>query len=427
MKLKSQNIPLIHPAPAAILPEPEVVKLDNGIDVYILHSNVLDVLKMEVLVEAGRPHETTKLTARTTSKMIREGNKSLSAEAFAELFDFHGATFSCPSHMDVAAFQLYTLRRHAKELVPAVAEALRFPNFGLHELDLFKQAATAELALELSKPEALAYRHLTEFLYGAEHPYGYNSTSELYAQITPEHLRAFHTECYTPERTALIISGNVTSEVMSIVQSAFESWPLTGKDSNLFGQVSAPKAPITDPLKLKMPLKASDQTAIKIGRRLFGRHHPDYLPMGLLNMVLGGYFGSRLMTNVREKKGYTYNIYSSFDVLRDDGFLYIASEVNKRKTTKAISAIHDEMKKLQDDPISDTELQMVKNYLSGMTLMAVDGSLNQSNLLKSLVIDQIGVLDFQREVNQIAEITPAALQALAQRWLSPDEMWEVVV
>jgi zinc protease len=424
MKQKSALKPSIQALPLPLLQQAEELSLANGIKLYVLRSTNADIFKAELIVEAGRPHETQVLTSRGTSKLVREGSRGFTSDAFAELLDFHGASLSIPSHMDVVAFQLYTLRRHAPALVPALADALMYPAFGKVEFDVFIRTSVAELQMEMSKPESMAYRHLTEFLFGADHPYGYNSTPEIYQSLTQEHLREFHQARYAPEHTSVLLSGNITDDALKLVSDTFGSWTVSGAQS---GKVNLPKAPIYPPQHLKLPLKKSEQSAIKIGRRLFNRQHHDYIAMGLLNTVLGGYFGSRLMSKVREKQGLTYNIYSSFDLLRSDGFFYIASEVNKRKVQKALTAIYDEMKRLQDEPIPQDELQMVLNYISGMMLMATDGPLNQSNLLKSLVIDGLTIRDFQAEMEQLRGIGPDVLQRVAQQWLNAEDMWQVIV
>jgi zinc protease len=425
MKYKQLAAPPIYPSPLPVLPQPEIIILPNGLEIYILNNSNSEALKMEVLVEAGRPHEQIKLTSRATSHLVREGCKGYTAEAFAEHLDFHGASLSVPMHMDIAAFQLYTLRKHASALIPALSDAIIYPTFGQAQLDLFVQSSVAELKLELGKAESLAYRHLTEFLYGADHPYGYNSVPAMYDTLTPDHIRAFHEQRYRPDQIRILCSGHVTPEVLDVLQASFGNWASTQPSSwPIAGALSDTDMP---PQKRSLPLKSSEQTAIKIGRKLFHRQHPDYIKMGLLNTVLGGYFGSRLMKNIREEQGLTYNIYSSYELMRHSGFLYIASEVNKRKCGKAIAAIHGEMRRLQDEPITLEELDMVKNYISGMMLMAVDGPLNQSNLLKSLVMDGLAVSHFDAEMIQMVNTTPEDLQLLAQQWLNPEDMWEVVV
>jgi zinc protease len=424
MQNKHMLQPEISASALPVLTNPELIMLPNGIKLYVLELGDLDILKMEVIIEASRPHEWKKLTARCTSKMIREGNRSYTAEAFAEHIDFYGATLSVPSHMDIASFQLFTIKKHAAQLIPAVAEAIRYPAFGKKELNTFTQNAIAELTIELGKAETLAYRKFTEFLYGADHPYGYNSTAEMYRAIDIEDLHEFHKGRYHPHLTSIILSGKITKEVVQIVEDAFGSWTSLLSDER---KIDLPKAPILPPQNIKIPLKNSDQAAIKLGRRLFNRHHPDYIGMGLLNTILGGYFGSRLMTNIREKKGYTYNIYSSFDILRGDGYFYIASEVNKRKTKAALQEIKLEVEKLRNEPIPEAELQMVKNYISGMMLLAVDGPLNQSNLLRSLVIDGMSITEFDAEMAQLSGITTQHLHQLAQRWLDPESFWQVIV
>jgi zinc protease len=185
--------------------------------------------------------------------------------------------------------------------------------------------------------------------------------------------------------------------------------------------------PNLTPATLKIPHKDSLQTAIKIGRRAFSRQHPDFDGLFVLNTILGGYFGSRLMSNLREKKGFTYNIYSTLDTYALDGCLYIATEVSPDKAEATRKAIFAEMKKLRTQPVDAEELAMVRNYLLGMLLNGLDGPMNTSDLVRSLVTEGLAWERFDQLVATIRNISPAELQALAERYLRPEDFWTVMV
>jgi predicted Zn-dependent peptidase len=169
------------------------------------------------------------------------------------------------------------------------------------------------------------------------------------------------------------------------------------------------------------------QTAIKIGRRLFDRHHPDFNGMVVLNTLLGGYFGSRLMTNIREKKGFTYNIYSTVDAYLLDGCFYIATEVSPEKSAAAVRAIFSEMKKLREKLVPEEELSMVRNYILGMMLNGLDGPINSSDMVRNQIVENQSPEHFEALVETVRSISAEALQALANQYLQPKDFWVVTV
>ncbi len=160
---------------------------------------------------------------------------------------------------------------------------------------------------------------------------------------------------------------------------------------------------------------------------MFSRRHPDYNGVYVLNTILGGYFGSRLMANIREKRGFTYNIYSTADAMLHDGCLYVATEVNNGKVKATIKQIFAEMQRLREEPAPVAELEMVRNYLLGMLLNGLDGPLNISDVIKTLVTEELPLDAFDALVHTIRTITPEQLQVLAQRYLQEQDFWVVTV
>ncbi len=428
MKLPSRrrspkrSAPLIRPVGRLTLPRPQQIALDNGTPLYVLHFPEQSILKIEVMYWAGRPWEQRPLVARATSRLVREGTRNRSATELAEYLDFYGAGLSIPVNLDISSYALYTLHRHRRELIPVFAEMLCEPTFPEAELATFKRNSIQELLIELDKPEVLAYRRLTECIFGADHPYGYNSSPEAYAALQRCDLVAHFERCHVPANAAIIASGQVDDEVVRLLNSTFGRTP-PGVAPPL------PPWPVTAPSPQRVHLEhpRAAQTAIKVGRRMFNRHHPDYNAFSVLSIILGGYFGSRLMNNLREKRGLTYGVYATLDTLLMDGYFYIATEVNEQRVALALREIFAEMRRLQEEPVTEMELNMVCNYLSGMLLNGLDGPLNISDLVHTLLCERLPFEAFETQVQVIQDITPEQIQVLAQRYLSPEDFWVVTV
>jgi len=169
------------------------------------------------------------------------------------------------------------------------------------------------------------------------------------------------------------------------------------------------------------------QASIRIGNRLFNRQHPDSHGLSVLNTLLGGYFGSRLMANIREDKGYTYNISSVVDFMQFDGCFYISTEVGNEFAQLALQEIYREMELLQTELVDEEELLMVQNYLMGNFLAALDGPFNVSEVVKIIVSEELPLSFFREGVQNVRDITAEEIQRLAQIYLQRDNMWEVIV
>lgn len=415
--------PPIHPITQLSLPRPEQRLLSNGIPVFLLNFPKTEILRLEVVFRVGRPEETKRLVSRATARLLRDGTARRTAAEIAEHIDFFGGTFATPPGVDTSSFLLLSQKKYLPELLPVFAEALQEPIFPETELQNFQRTGIADLTVELEKPEVVAYRKITELIFGESHPYGYNSEQADYEALTSNDLRQFFEKWYTPANCQIFIAGNIGEAEIESLDQFF------GKNKRV-GSVgvtlSHPDTP-AKPAKLKIPHRDSMQKAIKIGRQLFTKQHPDFAGVFVLNTILGGYFGSRLMTNIREKRGYTYNIYSSADTMLQDGCLYIASEVNAAAAPKALREIYKELKKLREQPVPDDELAMVKNYLLGTLLTSLDGAMNISEVVRGMVVEGISHEDFDRFVQTILNITPAKIQHLAQKYLQEKDFWEVVV
>jgi len=423
---KNRNAPPIHPVTSLDLPEPAVHKLDNGVLLYVLDFPGQEILKIEAVFRAGRSCEVKRLTSRTTARLLREGTSLKKSAEIAEFFDFYGASVSIPSNLDTANIILYTLSRYAPDVIPAFAEVIRDPVFPDEELATYQRTGIQELSVELEKVETVAYRKVTELIFGENHPYGYNSVENDYLALQRTDLQAFYANWYRPDNCFIVASGCVDDKVIAALNRHLGTdWNVSAIGMGM--PVVSHAESEEKPSKIHISHPGSLQTAIKVGRRAFGRNHPDYDGLYVLNTVLGGYFGSRLMTSIREKKGFTYNIYSTLDAYVNDGCFYIATEVNTENTASAVRAILAEMKKLREKPVGNEELGMVRNYLLGMLLNGLDGPLNVSDIIRGLLAEELPLSVFSRLVNKINTITPAEIQQLACKYLNPDDFWIVTV
>jgi len=414
--------PLIKQIEQIDLPSPNLYHLDNGIPVYEINKGTQDIIKVEIVFRAGRPYEHKRLAARATASLIKEGSVKYDSASISEQVDFYGGTLSTPYNLDTSNIVLYSLNRHLDKLLPIAEEVIKRPIFPVDELESYIKQSKQRLQVELQKNDVIAYRKITEYIFGADHPYGYNSFPDTYEALTREDLLAHHRRNYTKDNCTIFISGKSNKETIKKINHYFGQSMAEGLNE----MISFP-SPMPSPTKVKIPHADSVQSAIRIGRRLFDRKHKDFKSMYLVNTILGGYFGSRLMNNIREDKGYTYNIYSSIDSMRHDGCFYIGTEVGNEFVEATKAEIYKELDILQTELVGEQELMMVRNYLLGNLLTMFDGPFNTGEVIKTMVLDDLPKQSFFDLLETIKIISPEQIRDLAQTYFKSEDLWEVVV
>ncbi len=404
------------------LPLPNVHHLDNGIPVYETRMGTQDIVKLEVLFHAGRPYEKKKLAARATAALLKEGTTTMSSAEIAEKIDFYGGTLNIPVNLDTSNIILYSLSKHFNKLLPIISDMVTNPIFPTEELNAFCERNIQNLAVDLTRGDVVAYRKITEFIFSEHHPYGYNSSEESYRALTRNDLTEHFKRNYHAGNCRIFISGKTTGRHIDLLNTFFGKVIPNGETTEIaFTQY----LPI--PKKVNIPHVESMQTAIRIGCKLFNRNHPDFNGLYILNTILGGYFSSRLMNNIREDKGYTYNIFSSLDAMIHDGYFYIGTEVSNDFTEKTLKEIYSEMARLQKELVDEEELNMVRNYLLGNMLTMLDGPFNVADVVKTYVAENLPISDFDLLMHTIKNITAEELRELAKKYFKSENMWEVIV
>lgn len=415
-------MPKIKEVKNLVVPPPELWYLSNGIPVYESNMGTQDILKLELVFFAGRPYERKRLASRSTAALMREGTRQHSAADIAEILDYYGGTLSMPISLDTSTVLLYSLTKYFDQLLPLLAEILSEPTFPQDELDAFIERNKQRLQVDMTKNDFVAYRRFTELIFTDQHPYGYNSYAETYNALTRQDLLTHFEENYTAGNCMIFLSGKTNEAVRQSMKMHLSKAIRPGERR----QAVLPEAD-TQPTRVVEPIAGSVQQAIRVGGKLFNRLHEDYNGMYVLNTVLGGYFGSRLMANIREDKGYTYNIYSSHDAMLYGGYFYVGTEAGNEMVEPTLKEIYVEMQRLQDELVDEEEMTMVRNYLLGNLLTNLDGPFNVAEVVKTFVADGLPLSGFDDLANTIKTITPEELQALAKKYFRKDLLWEVIV
>ncbi len=417
-----KNIPIIKEISALELPDIISEKRANDIPVHQINMGTQEVLKLEFAFDAGRPFEDQRLAARTTLRMLKEGTKQFSSAQIAETLDFYGGNLSTPFNLDVANISLYCLTRQFDNLLPMLTDIILHPTFPQKELDTFVRKSKSKLKVDLERSDVVAYRTITELIFGSDHVYGYNSFASAYDGLSVHQLQKHFEKNFVSGNCNVFVSGKWNNDLISkIDEEILQKIPI-GKSVPVVKEVQD-RPPERKEIKIPNNLQAS----IRIGCRLFNRQHPDFKKMIIVSTILGGYFGSRLMTNIREEKGYTYNIFATIDTFRQEGLFYIGAEVAANFIEETIKEIYQEINTLQNELIKEEELQMVRNYMLGNLLNMLDGPFNVAELIRTMKMDQLKETDFDLLVQTIKTISAEEIRELTRMYLVKEKMWEVIV
>ncbi|MFN4234730.1 MAG: M16 family metallopeptidase [Bacteroidia bacterium] len=401
--------------------EPQFIKLDNGIPVYYFNVGSQEVLRIEVLLKAGSRYQSAPLIAHTVNNMLNEGTKSHSAAQIAETFEYYGAYLHTECELDNASVILYLQNKHLDNLLPLFTELLNEAIFPDHELKIYLDNALQKFLVNQQKVNYLARKYFANALYGNS-TYGFMVNEEHYKQVQQPKLIDFYKKYYVAQNITLIISGSVRENELKKINNSF----MQCINGNIVEKEKL-KLPNYSSQKLHIPKKDAVQNAIRIGKVLFNKTHQDYFDFQVLNTLLGGYFGSRLMSNIREDKGYTYGIGSAIVSLEDSGYFFISTEVGTEVCNAAIDEIYKEINQLIENPVNAEELSLVKNYLAGTLLRSLDGPFALAEKFKAAHTFGFGMVYYNSMLEHIHSITPNRIQELASRYLQPETLTEVVV
>ncbi len=406
------------------VPSPERRVMPNGIPLYILNAGDNEVVRIDLLMEGGRWQQTQRLQALFTNRMLREGTRRYSAAAIAEKLDYYGAWLELSSASEYAYVTLYSLNKYLPQTLDVFESIVKEPVFPEKELGVIVDNNIQQFLVNSSKVDFLAHRTLINAVYGDKHPCGQLVQEKDYHLINPSVLQSFYDCYYHSGNCSIYLSGKVGEDTVRCIETLFGNEPF-GK-----GFRKPEKTfylPETSPEKRFFAERADAmQSAVRMGMLSLDRRHPDYLKMRVLVTLLGGYFGSRLMSNIREEKGYTYGISAGIMPYPDSGLFVINTETANEFVEPLIKEVYHEIDRLQNDLVPDEELAMVRNYMLGDMCRNYESAfsladawifIHTSGLSHSYVTDA---------VDAVKTITPEEIRELASRHLCKETLKEVV-
>lgn len=401
----------------------ETFKLDNERLVYFINAGVQDVSRIELIFKAGSWYQDKSLVANAVGKLVQEGTVNYTADQLASKLDFYGAFLEPKVTKDYASITLYCLNKHLSHTLPLLKEIVTEAIYPENEIDTFKQREEQGLLTSMKKVSFLASLKFVGILFGENHPYGYNINVDDIRSLDRDSLMKFYQERYKPLNCDIIISGKIGEAQLNLVNQYFgqEAIQPSDDDERLF-------QPISSSNKQHFVAKEDAiQSAIKIGFPAIGKDHEDYHKLSLVNTILGGYFGSRLMTNIREDKGYTYGIGSGLVNMLKGSYFVISTEVGAEVCDDAVKEIYRELDRLKDELVGSDELNTVKNYMIGRFQRNTDGPFAWSDAFVALHKFGLGYEHYINFFEAVKEMTAEDVREIANKYFERENFFELVV
>jgi zinc protease len=422
MILNRQIGPRLQPVTFKSIQEAELFWLENGIPVYVINAGSEELMRAEFIFDGGQVNEDFPLLASTTNAMLLEGSKNYSAKEINNAFDFYGAFVNPFINKDSAGMTVYFLNKHIEKIIELCSEVLLNPLFPENELVTLQRKRLQSYQVNRKKVQNLSSDRYFEAVFGPDHPYGRQVSQPDFMNVTTAMLQAFHRRYYSHGIMTVIISGKVPENAKGLLRKYLGDHQIE-KESE---EKNNPAIIGSKKLKDFVAKKGAIQSAIRIGSATINKNHNDYLGLMVLDTILGGYFGSRLMKNIREEKGYTYGISSSLISLKQSGYKIIATEVGQKHTEKTIEEIYKEIRILQSDPVGKEELETVRNYMLGEMVRMFDGPFALAESFKAAWEFGLDNRYYYNMEKKIKTITPDEIIALANTYYNIAELYEII-
>jgi zinc protease len=398
--------------------------LDNGVPVYAINAGEEEVLMVEWVFYAGNWYEEKNIVAATTNYLLRNGTTNKTAYQINEHFEYYGAYLNRACYNETASVTLHSLTKHLPELLPVVAELFTESIFPEKELMIYKQNQKQKLKVNLKKSDFVGNRIIDELLYGLHHPYGKYTSIEEYDALQQNEAIDFYKKFYTNGKCILFVAGKLPEDIQQQLNKNFGTLPFNKETlpavEHIAKQATAKRHNlINDPNGV--------QAAIRIATPFPNRHHPDFIKAQVLNNIFGGYFGSRLMSNIREDKGYTYGIHSYLQNHLQQSAWMISTEAGRDVAEATVSEVYKEMDRLCNEPVDEEELHLVRNYMMGSILGDLDGPFQIIGRWKNYILNNLPETYFYNSLETIKTITAEELMQLAKKYFIKEDFYELTV
>ena len=414
-----QQPPLTIPATIDV-PQAKIHTAPNGTKIYAINCPEYEVVRLSFIFHAGSTTQRHPFTASATANMLAEGSERMTSQQIAEQLDYYGSYFDINIDRDYSYITFCSLSKFFEPTAEVIEQVILHPTFSENEVAIYADKRRQQLTIERRKVETIAREQFAQAIFGKDHPYGICYTENAYDSLCSENIAEHYKRRYTAENCIVVCSGSITDKVLERIISITAQLPHTAISETL------ELPPYHTQHNIRIQHDGALQSSIRMGRLLFTRTHEDFVPMQVLSMVLGGYFGSRLMQNLREQNGFTYGIFSAMVNFQNSGYLAIATQVGTEVTEVALEQIALEIDTLRNELVSEQELLLVKNMMAGEMMRILDGPFGIADVTTENILCGFDNSHIADNLDRIRRTTAEEIRSLAQKYLDPKDMVTVV-
>jgi len=424
MALKRNIQPALGPVSELSASNPEAITLSNNIPVYILEAGDEDIIRIDFIFQAGSRYQNRIFQASATNSLLSEGTKTKTARQIADEIDFYGSFLFPGCSRDESHIQIYSLTKYLPQTLDIVADIILNPSFPENELNIFRKKKIQSMAIENQKAETRARKAFTRTLFGAGHPYGQMGEPEDMSGVERTDLVDFYSSYYQPANCSILISGKNAGDYTPLLEDRFGS----PAPSPIVAGELFPTGPELKPERYQIneAVPGAVQASIRIGKIMPDKNHSDYNGLSIVNTILGGFFGSRLMQNIREEKGYTYGVGSSLHSHKEKGIFMISTDVGLDYYKQTIEECYKEIELICTALVTDQELKRVRQYIEGELLQQLDGPFNLAESFRSLLSFGMDFSFLQDFLSVLNNITPGDIRSLSSKYFNGEQFIQVV-
>jgi predicted Zn-dependent peptidase len=398
---------------------PEEKALENGIHLYFIAGGFQDVIKVEVVIEAGRWFEEKPGAAHFTAQLLSKGTKTKSSFEIAGILDRYGAHLEVNPGLDFVSISLYALSKNLPPVLSVLMEILCEPTFSEKEFQQTTSVFIQNLKVNNEKTSFLSSKLFRKTLYGESHPYGYELEEADVVALETRDLKKHFSEFFGSMK--VFVSGKFDAGTRNLLVKSFAA-VTRGQRSN-----TSDHSIQSRPENQYVKKDESIQSSVRMGRRSILRSHPDYVPVLFVSHILGGYFGSRLMKNIREEKGLTYGISASIHGLKRDSYLVIGADVNKENVALTFEEVRKELKILRTIHISSSELETTRNHFIGSLQSEITTPFAHADKIKTIVLYDLARDHYQKMITRMEKIDARNIIEISEQYFNESTFFEVAV
>lgn len=400
------------------LARPEIFQLSGGIKFFLFRDIQQDVVKLDLVFSAGKWFETKPGVSHFMAQMLQKGTSTRNSFQVAEAIDSLGAHLEITPGFDIVSVSLFSLRKNLLAAFRIVTELLADPAFDENELRQMKDIFIQTLKVNNEKTNVVASKEIRKAIFGNNHPYGASIEENEAAKITKSDLQQFFAQEFKLNSAFLIgrLSAADVNEIMQLLPTSLLEKKTIGTHVSVSGQ------------SITINKQDSVQTSIRLGKKSIARgDNSKYFDAVMFNHLLGGFFGSRLMKNIREEKGLTYGIYSALHHFQHDSFWLIGAEVNRDNAERAVEEIRFEIKALQNDLVPADELEVARNYFIGSWQSENSTLFSVAEKIQTIHLHGLPDDYYTHLLEHLQHVTPTQIQVAANTYFDTSDLIEVRV